>query len=77
MKYSIEPCHPLGFWGREMQRQVADGDFTSPAAAVRFLELNTLAQLKDSMSQGSRIGAKVLHGEEVRVSFLLGRPVRV
>ena len=71
MTYSIEPCHPLGFWGRSIEGRVADGDFTSTLVAVRFLELNTLAQLEDSIDQGARTAVAFLHEEEAQVAFLL------
>ena len=71
MKYSIEPCHPLGFWSRSMEGKVADGDFSSPHATVRFLELNTLAQLEDSIDQGARTAATLLQHDEPTVAFLL------
>ena len=71
MRYSIEPCHPLGFWGRRMEREVTGGDFSSPLATVRFLKLNTLALIERSVDQGARSATRLLDSDDVAVVFLL------
>ena len=54
-----------------MERQVADGGFSSPRTAVMFLELNTQAQMATSMGQCIRILANVMNDKDVGIAFLL------
>ena len=71
MRYSVEPCHPLGFWGRKTEQQLTDRQRGGVVAAKRFLEMNALAQLEGSIDQGAQTANKLFCGDDVTVAFLL------
>ena len=69
--YTVEPCHPLGFWGLNMQKEIAALNLSSPQNELRFLELNTLSQLEYSIRGGARAAERILRDVETSVLFLL------
>lgn len=68
---SVEPCHPLGFWGRDVERRVNESGFSSPYACTRFLELNACAQLDASIGKGADLASVLARDLDLDATFLL------
>ena len=71
--YSIEPCHPLGFWSRKQEARVKNLSANSTSDVRQHLERNALSLIDSSMHKAAHTVAKLpnMSQEKAIVNFLL------
>ena len=69
--YSVEPCHPMGFWGRRTHAELSDSGLDT-IAATAWLESNARALIERSVARSAYVAGGLLGREDVAlVDFLL------
>ena len=69
--YSVEPCHPMGFWGRRTHAELSDSGLDT-IAATAWLESNARDLIERSVARAAYVAGGLLGREDVAsVDFLL------